>query len=312
MKRRGFLLGFHGLILCGCEPRKPPSDARRKGFPRLVERPEDLLPSGLDVVLRLDPGRLRGAAASSALAPWQEPLQRRLGGGEQASLLELLRVKAELIWVGLRGIPVAGHWDAVLVAQGNFLSFNPSSQGSSWERLPTVHPGRTVYERKGEVLRGVPSLLALVENRLLVLATPLEAPAVLRLLENGPASVGLTPPADGFLGLVAKPAVLARAAQGTYPHLASLLRALSTLEGVMEFGHGVLRVDLRLSTRTEAEALRVEQVLLGWKDVFSVEENPVANALAVGARVERDGPRSIRGKLCVEGEVIRRLAVALG
>lgn len=312
MNRRGLLLGLHGLALGGCEPKKPASDARRKGLPRLAERPEDLLPPGLGVVLRLDPGRLRDAASSPALAPWQEPLQRRLGRGEQASLLELLRAKAERIWVGLREIPSAGRLDAVLVARGDFASFDPSSQGGPWERSPTVHPGRTIFERKGETPRGLPSLLALVENRLLALATPLEAPAVRRVLENGPSASGLAPPADGLLGLAIRPSALVRAAQEPYPHLASLLSVLEAAEAVVEQGDGALRLDLRLSARTEEGAERVERVLLGWKDAFSGDDDPVARALAAGARVERDGPRSVRGKLRVEAEVARRLAGALG
>jgi len=309
--RRRLLLCFPWLALPGCEPKRPASDARHKGLPRLAERPEDLLPPGLDVVLRLDLRRLRDAAASPALAPWQEPLQRRLGRGEQASLLELLRARAERIWVGLRGMPSAGRLDAVLVARGDFSSFDPSSQGGPWERSPTVHLGRAIFERKGETPRGLPSLLALVDNRLLALATPLEAPAVRRVLENEPAAAGLAPPADGLLGLAIRPSALVRAAQEPYPHLASLLSALEAAEVVVDHGDGALRIELRLSARTEEGAERVERVLLGWKDVFSGDDDPVARALAAGARVERDGPRSVRGRLRVEAEIARRLAGAL-
>jgi hypothetical protein len=300
-------LGLFALLaLPGCETKRPPA-AGRPQLPRLAERPEDLLPPGLDLVLRLDLGRLREVASSPALAPVQASLDRRLLQGEQASLLTLLRTRAEVLWIGLRGVPSGGRLDAVLVARGDFASFDPSTQGDAWERTPTVHPGRAIHERKGEAPRGVPSLLALIERRILVLATPLEAPAVRRVLESGPTPPTMEPPADGFLGLAARPPALARAAQASYPHLASVLSELAALEAVVDPAEGGLRLDLRLSARSENGAARLERVLLGWKDAFSSDDAPLVRALAAGARAERDGPRSLRVKVQASAETVRKL-----
>lgn len=306
ISRRSLLVLPALLVASGCESKKPAADASNKNLPRLAERPEDLLPAGLALVLRVDLERLRNVASNRALDPLREPLNRRLQRGEQASLLELLRARATTLWVGLRGVPSGDRLDAVLVARGDFASFDPSAQGGAWVRSPTMHPGRAVFERQGEAPRGVPSFLAVVENRILVLATPLEAPAVRRVLEQGPTPSSMEPPADGLLGVALKPIALAKAGQEHYPHLASVLTELTALELVLDLGEeqtGSLRADLRLSTRNATGTERVERVLLGWKDAFGAEDDPLARSLAKAAQVDRDGPQSVRVKLLANHEV---------
>jgi hypothetical protein len=111
----------------------------------------------------------------------------------------------------------------------------------------------------------------------------------------------------GFLGLAARPPALARAAQASYPHLASVLSELAALEAVVDPAEGGLRLDLRLSARSENGAARLERVLLGWKDAFSSDDAPLVRALAAGARAERDGPRSLRVKVQASAETVRKL-----
>jgi cytidylate kinase len=296
------------LLLSGCTGVKK-DIAGVTPLPRLAERPEDLLPPGLDLLLRLDVGRLRGVASSPALGPLRAPLQRRLDR-DAASLRALLEARASVLWVGLRG--ALSTPDLVLVARGDFASFDPSSEGS-WTRVPSRHPGQSVYERPG-LARGVPSLLALLDNRVLALATPLEAPALRKALEGGPAGARKEVPAEGLVGFAVKPAALVNALREPYPRLASLLTEVASLEGVgdlEEAGAGGLRLELRWAARSEAGAARLDRVFRGWKEVLASDDEPLARAIASAAQVRREGPQSVRILLTLGAQAAERAVEAL-
>lgn len=290
------------LLPLGCGPARPAprgpasSPARR--------RPEELLPAGLDVVVRLDLARLRGLSSSPALDPLREPLARRLQGDDRASLLDLLKLRATTLWGGFRGVPSPDRLDAALVAQGDFASFDPSTSGA-WVRSPSARPDRAVFERPGAA-RGSPSLLIRVGDELLLLATPLEASSLLHHAEPSASSVKrIEAPADGLFGVAARPAVLARAAAEPYPNLASLLRELSSLGAVLDIEQGAMRVDVLMGALSEAGAARLERVLLGWKDAFVAEGDSTARLVAERATVERDGPKSLKARLRLSGDPAR-------
>lgn len=283
----------------GCEPLKTVNHTRSKNLPRLAERPEDLFPPNLTIVFRVDLKRLRNAASHRSLDAIRDVLNRRWTTGSKSTLLDLLRAEATTLWGGLRGVPSQDRLDAVLVARGEFASFDPA-QEDSWVRTPSMHPGYAIFERQGDIPRDEPSLLAILENRTLVLATRLEAAIVRRSLEQGGRASRLEPPANGLFSLVSRSSPLIAATRERYPHLASVLTELSTIEFVIDTDvdqNGGLRTDLRLSTQTPTGAERVERVLLGWKDALESEDDPLVRSLAKVTRIERDGPMSIHAAL---------------
>lgn len=305
MTSRRQVLGALSALLAGCSSSRPPASSAPTPPSRAALRPEELLPSGLDLVARIDLGKLRGAPASAALAPLSEPLRRRVQG-ERASLLDLLRLRGELVWIGTRGVPSGDRLDAVLVARGDFSSFDPSALGGDWTRSPSTAPGRLVFERQGKLLRSAPSLLVVTGQGVMAMATPLEVESMRKRLDHLPSEAPFLPPSDGLLGVVVRPAALVQSL-APYPRLASVLSELATASLVADVELGALRLDLLLTTGGTGGADRLERVLRGWQEALDREGAPAERLIAQSSRVERSGPRSLVVRLTTDGDRARTL-----
>ena len=314
--RRAVLVGAP-LVVTGCGEKRPATSGARAATtvsaPRAMQ-PDDYLSEGLDVVMRLDLERLRTVATSQALDPLRDPVGRRLRGGDEASLLDLLRLRARQVWIGSRGLPTeAERLDAVLVAKGSFARFDPSSgSNDAWRKQLTGHPGYALFERTGAPRRSDPSFLAIINGETLVLATTLEAEGVRKRLEQRVATGSpLAVPADGLLGVRLRAATLGRAL-AAYPHLAAVAQELDEVHasGDLDSG-GALRLDVSLGAARDTGGTRIERVLKGWKDAFTSEPEGPLRLIAETTTVERDGPRSVVLKLRATGDRTRQLLTAL-
>jgi hypothetical protein len=304
--------------LAGCDLRKPAAGpgptAPRAG--REIESPEDLLPSNLDLLGRLDLAKFRTRSGEAALVPFNRLLGR---DGDETSLLALLRARSTVIWAGLRGIPSEGRLDGILVAQGSFLGFDPTASGGGWRRVEGRRPEQVIHERTatgtGDAAglgRGDPSLLVQLPRGVLALATPVAAVGLRRILDSGPDPAHLDPPADALLGLVARPRGVAAAVRGRYPNLASLLDDCVSLRGALDLEAQGLRLDLAMELRSEAGAARLEKVLRAWLgEVRAGREGTLLQEMGASSALLRDGPLSLKLRLRASAEQSARWAEAL-
>ena len=116
MQRRSLLLGL-GAAACG-----PKQIAAPPAAPNVTSAAE-LIPADLDVVVRLDLGRVKAALGATALtALAHEVLARDNGGaGQEADELVLASLlSAEQVYLGYRPSPLWAPLDRVLALQGHF------------------------------------------------------------------------------------------------------------------------------------------------------------------------------------------------
>ncbi|HEX9296910.1 MAG TPA: hypothetical protein VF881_13790 [Polyangiaceae bacterium] len=186
------------LASCG-SPRSPSAPASAK--PELLS-PADLLPNDLDFVIRVDSERVGQipvfAEAARELAKTNtSPLLRAVApavGGSSA-----IFVGGRLMADGFRGDGV------VAIEQG--VSADDKRQaapvGPAFRPLADSPPHTSVFERPAAE-RDEPVLEVVLETRGLVLATPAEADAVLRVLRAGPDRDRLVPPVRGLVSFAGK------------------------------------------------------------------------------------------------------------
>jgi hypothetical protein len=297
--------GLAGLAACDLPPRAPAGPGPvTPGSRKEIEAPEDLLPSDLDLLGRLDLAKFRARSGEAALVPFYRLLGR---DDDQTSLLALLRARASVLWAGSRGLPRDGHLDGLLVAQGSFVGFDPTAGGRGWRRVEGRRPEQVIHERTGALARDEPSLLVQLPRGLLALATPLAAIPLRRILDEGPDPAHLDAPADALLGLAARPRGVAAALRQGYPGMASLLDECTALRGAVDLEAQGLRLDVAIELRNEPAAARMEKVCRTWlAEVRAGREGTLPQEMATVASLLRDGPASLKLRLRASPEQAAR------
>jgi hypothetical protein len=269
--------------------------------------PGEYLPADLDLVLRLDVSRLRALAGD-------RPMQALLSEHEGASawLRRALGARASSLWVGFRGEPAGTRSDTVLVVQGDLRRWNAAlAAGDEPSRPWRLHglpaPGLTVYERPPSGERDSPVRLALVRDRIGVLASAAEVDAVDRILAGGPEPGRLEPPADGALGVALRPRSFLNFLAGPYPSLARLASEVRSVRGSADLEPDLLRADATFDFRSEEGAARAERVLRIALDEWRDGAAPRLGALARSSSVRRDGPAVVRWMVRARGDDARAL-----
>jgi hypothetical protein len=249
MHRRALLVCVAALgAACGPKAIAPPPAA-----PRLSEAAE-LIPPDLDVVVRLDLGRVKaalGAAALSALAG--QVLARASTDAAADDLVVSSLLEANLVYLGYRPSPFWAPLDRVLALQGNFTQFMQPPSGFSG----AVDLGGDVryWDAKTTPDRGGVARIYAAQQRLRAFVSEAELDAVERSLANGAGPRRLEPPEEGTLSLAARPSLLGRwAGQGT---LRELLEDAKALHAVVDLeSDGVrLKAELVLENAEQAEQL---------------------------------------------------------
>lgn len=249
MKRRALLCGLVALLAgCGPKPLPPPPAAPH------VTAAAELIPPDLDVVVRLDLGRVKaalGAAALSALAG--EVLAR--GGTEQGpdELVVSSLLEADVVYLGYRPSPLWTPLDRVLALQGGFSQLMHPPDGFSG--ATDLGADVRYWDAKAPPARGGVARIYAVNQRLRAFVSEAEIDAVERALAAGQGPRRLEAPEEGTLSLAARPALLGRlAGQGSLRELlveAKALHAVADLES-----DGVrLKAELVMDSADQAELL---------------------------------------------------------
>jgi hypothetical protein len=277
MQRRALLLCLGALGACGPRPRPAPPP------PPAVHTASEFIPPDLDVVARLDWGRMKGALGSLALAALSLEVLARSDAGAPADELVLSSLlTAEQVYLGYRPSALLMPLDRVLSLHGRFEPIARPPAGFStavdlggdlryWDRGPGVPLERG----------GVARIYAL-GDRLRVFVSEAELDAVERLLGGQGGERRLTPPEEGTLSLAARPWLLARlSGRGS---LRDMLEQARTLYLVLELEADGVAVELQL---TLANAERAERLAAAGKEVLV----RLAGRLAPDAVLRAEGER---------------------
>jgi hypothetical protein len=285
MQRRA-LLAFTAAAFVGCGPKRvapPPSAPAVLGA-------GDLLPADLDVVLRLDLGKVKAALGATALALLaREGLARAATGGHADELVLESLLAADLVYLAYRPGPLLEPLDRVLALQGSFEALSRPPAGFA----PPVDLGADVrfFERRSPPLgRGEIARIYAASTRVRAFVSEAEIDAVERVLETGGAERRLQAPEEGTLSLAARPRLLTRfGGSGLREQLeaARTLRAIAELES-----DGVkLKLELEMKDAADAEQLAgagravLERVGSEWAE--HAEVNAQGSRLMLTARLAR-------------------------
>lgn len=264
-------------VLASCKPATPSPAAS----PRLHAGADELIPAGLDLVVRIDVARLRRTLGDAALA--------RATAFASGSVARAL-TSASTVFLGFRGPPDGGLSDVVIAATGSFGSFDPArDDATAWreaERTPTTR--RFVALAPAE--RAAPAWLFVEDGRLLLAASAAEVDAAERHLAS-PRKAALDPPADGVVGIAARVRAIPDATLRAYPEVAAALVGVTSLRGTLDAEGGLVRVDVIAAFRAENDATRAERTI---RRVIAALEGAggAAAVIAKVATVERAAPTS--------------------
>jgi hypothetical protein len=247
MQRRALLLGL-SAVACGPKPLAAPPPAPA------VSSAVELIPADLDVVVRLDLGRVKaalGAVALTALA--HEVLARDSAGQGPDQLVVSSLLAADQVYLAYRPSPVWAPLDRVLALQGRFEPLVRAPAGFSGA---TDLGGDVRYwDNKTPTTRGGVARIYAVGQRALGFVSEAELDAVERRLAGFSSPRRLEPPEEGTLSLAARPRLLGRlVGSGTLRDLleeGKALRAVADLES-----DGVrFKLELLLADAEQAEGL---------------------------------------------------------
>lgn len=250
MQRRALLLGLGALSACGPKPRPapPPAPALRAA--------SDLIPADLDVVVRLDWGRMKGVLGSLALTALSRQVLAHGGAGAAADELVLgSLLAADQVYLGYRPSPLLLPLDRVLALQGRFEPIAQTPAGFSgavdlggdlryWERRPGAQLER------GEVAR-----IYALGDRVRGFASVAELDAIERLLAGQGGERRLAPPEEGTLSLAARPWLLSRlSGRGSLRDMLDQARTLVMVVDLESDG-GRFELELTLESAERAQSL---------------------------------------------------------
>jgi hypothetical protein len=222
-----------------------------------VARPQDAIPGDLDVVVRIDLGRVRsvlGAAALEEIGTRSQP-DGEDPTGESRLLAEALR-GADRVWIAWRpGLP-ARSTDSVVVLEGRFRDFDPdaASGGATFRRPIDLGAGWELYARPQPKRRGAVERIYLRRPSLMVLVSPAEVDSVERAVERGARDPHLEPPSRGVLSFEARSGGLSAASQAGSPALSRLLERATVLRGHASLDGSGLAAEVEIVCESEATA----------------------------------------------------------
>lgn len=257
MRRRGVVLALgvllaFGEVLAGCRPEPvaaPPQAPRAR-------MALDFVPPDLDVVARLDLGRVRSSLGDTALTALAREVSTRASAQDQTEQLVLESLLgAEVVYLAYRPSALLAPLDRVLALQGRFEQlprmingFSPATDLGGdvryWDKLPGA-PSE----------RGAVARIYAVGTRVRVFLSKAEIDAVERTLGGRGSERRLAPPEEGTLAVALRPLLLARLAPGsTLPDLLGDARAV---HGVADLESDGMRIRLELVLSDAESATRL-------------------------------------------------------
>ena len=308
LERRALVSWLVALAACAPATKPPLSPTGKRPVP--FATPDELFPSDLDVIARIDVAKLRrtlGEEVWARMTAGSTDLGVGRGDDERALFVRALGAEASTLWIGLRTLDADTRDDAIVAASGDLdMPTLVTPRGGAWGRTDVGAPGVAVLERTPRD-RGGPAMGVLLPGRGVVLASTALVDALARVLRDGPDPARLDPPADGVIGVAARLRGGALGAARKLPKLAVALADLARVRGVLDVDGGLLRVDLVLSFAAPDGAERAVTTLEKLRAALAGEDRGIASALAAASRLERAGDSEIILRVRAAGDLARRL-----
>jgi hypothetical protein len=289
-------------LSCGAEV-PPPSAPTPPRAPRVVRRIEagDLLPADLDLVVRVDLARMRaelGAAAASELAA-RALVEGGDGGARDAgsAARDAALAAADVAWIAVRA-GAAASGDRVVIAEGR--AARAALDPALFERLPSPTAELEVLAPRGEPRRAGVGRVIAIGARALAFVSPVEVPAVERVLRDGPDEGRGDPPAEGVVSFDYRAAPLPPELAERYPSIGGILAGVERVRGLVSVGDRSVRLEADVVAKDAAAADRALRFLRALRD--NVEE-PEYEELLSRAELER-AERTVRVRWPVPAQVV--------
>jgi hypothetical protein len=279
MTRFTALAGILALAACGPPPRAGSGRDVPEG-PR-VERvldPTDVFPADLDVVVRVDVGRMRsdiGQAAAEALS------RRAFSDTSEEELGEALGC-AEVVWVATRAADLDAG-DRVVVVEGR--SCMPDLLAARWRRVRSANGKLRIFDRTSEAPRAGTARIMNLGNRATAFVSAVELDSVRRVLDEGPDPKRGNPTAEGLVSFDLRAGRLPPALEKKYPSIGAVLAGIDRVRGSARLVDEGVKIDAEVLGATAASAERAARFLEAMRD--SLSETPRFAAAARDVRVEQ-------------------------
>ncbi|MFO0760261.1 MAG: hypothetical protein U0359_27515 [Byssovorax sp.] len=242
-------------LLAGCSGGKGKEPARPLGA-RIERRldPVDLMPADLDLVLRLDLGRMR-AGIGPSLA--QSIADRALASPAHDVLLSSLPC-ADVLWLGARAGDIDGG-DHVIVLEGK--SCAPEAKMREWSRIGAANAQVTIFTHQGEVPRAGTAEVIALSPRATAFVSPVERDSVRRLLREGPDPKHGDPRAEGLLSLDLRVSRLPPALEKRFPSIGNILAGVARIRATAVIVDEGVQLDAEILSPTVKGAERARDFL---------------------------------------------------
>jgi hypothetical protein len=275
MQRRALLLLGLSAVACGPKPlpAPPPAPAASSAV--------ELIPPDLDVVVRLDLGRVKAALGAVALAALaHQVLARDNAGQEPDQLVVSSLLAADQVYLAYRPSPLWTPLDRVLALQGRFepLVRPPSGFSGATDLGADVR----YWDNQSPVTRAGISRIYAIGQRALGFISEAELDAVERTLAGFSSPRRLEPPEEGTLSLAARPRSLGRLVGSGA--LRELLEDAKALRVVADLESDRVRFKLELLL---AGAEQAQQLASAGKLALARALGDAAIEVAVVAEAER-------------------------
>jgi len=249
-------------LLFGCgDPVATRVTARPKG--PVLERTldaTDVMPADLDLVARLDVGRMRASLGAQAVLGLAARAKTRAGDDELAEALAC----AEVIWLGARLGDIDGG-DHVVVVEGPGCA--PELAPSRWERVPQANGRVAVFDRRGEgALRSGTARVITLGKRLTAFVSPMEVDSTSRVLREGPDAQRGSPSAEGVLSVDFRGGRLPPALERKFPSIGAVLGGIERVRGTAQVTDEGIEVEAEVRSPTEKSAARALRFLEALRD----------------------------------------------
>ncbi len=237
--------------------------------------PNEVIPSDLDVVVRVDLERMR-----SALGPERDEIAQRFSADP---LMSGLLASARAVTVAVRAADY-DQGDHVIVIEADTKKFDPRASG--FKERASANDKVRVFVRDGASSRDTTHALVVLDERAVAFVSPVETDAVLRVLREGADELRGQPVAEGVVSADVRVKRLPSSLERKHRHVARLIAGVSRVKARLFVGDGGLKLEGEIIARGEADADRVLRFCSALS-AGAADEGPTAVLKA--ARFERFG-----------------------
>lgn len=234
--------------------------------------PGDLLPADLDLVVRVDLGRLRGGLGAASI----DLLAARLPG---ESMLKGILARADAVTVGLRADDLEAG-DRIIIVEGAGIDISPDP--SLFAPAPPLVEQVKVWDATSETGdRAAIARVMLIEQRAVVFVTALEVDATTRVLRAGADEQRGQPFAEGLVSADWRPQPLRPRLAKKFPSIASVLRGIARVRATANVDGDALVIRGEITGTSPASAARAAKFVSLLRDNAGEGDASLLRQLAV-------------------------------